>query len=476
MTLRDADPDVHGHGPEAAPPAVSVRGVSKTYRIYERPQDRLWQAIRGSRRPLYTPFNALQDISFDVRRGETVGIIGVNGSGKSTLLQIVCGTTAPTTGHVTTIGRVAALLELGTGFDPGFTGRENVFLNAALFGLTRAEVHDRMDRIEAFADIGPFIDRPVKTYSTGMVVRLAFAVVANVDADVLVVDEALAVGDAFFVQKCMRFMRNFMSRGTLLFVSHDSGAVANLCDRGIWLHDGQMVMDAQATTVAEAYVECLAEQTWGGERGRERADQIRRHAAARVAGASTLVAAPPLHEPAPASIQVPPPVPADGHFDLLQADVEGRSFGEGGARINSVTLLDPAGAPMAAVRGGDLVTVAIRASTHVLLNSPIIGFIVKDRLGQTLFGENTFERFRGRAPRLAPGDEVEARFTFVAPILAAGDYVIGVAIADGTQTEHIQHHWIHEAVVFRSITRSVATGLIGIPMQQVTLTSRPVAP
>jgi lipopolysaccharide transport system ATP-binding protein len=440
------------------PLAVSVRGVSKTYRIYERPQDRLWQALPGGRQR-YTPFNALHDISFDVRRGETVGIVGVNGSGKSTLLQIICGTMSATTGSVNTAGRVAALLELGTGFDPGFTGRENVYLNAALFGLSRAEVDSRFDRIETFADIGPFIDRPVKTYSTGMVVRLAFAVVANIDADVLVVDEALAVGDAFFVQKCMRFMRGFMARGTLLFVSHDTGAVANLCDRAIWLHDGYLVMDDRATTVAETYLECLAEQTWGGERGSERADHIRRLAATRAASQPS----------APPPVQAEPVHAPTGHFEVLQSGVEGRSFGEGGARITAVALLDEQDAPVVAVRGGDVVTVSVRASTRVRLSSPIIGFIVKDRLGQTLFAQNTFESHQGRVPELGPGDHLEARFTFIAPILAPGDYVIGVAIADGTQTEHIQHHWIHEAMVFRSVTRSVATGLMGIPMRRVSL-------
>jgi lipopolysaccharide transport system ATP-binding protein len=458
--------------PRDAADAIQVRGVSKTYDLYRRPQDRLWRALFGRRRVFHTEFTALHDVSFDVRRGETVGIIGVNGSGKSTLLQIVCGTLAPTAGAVRTSGRVAALLELGTGFDPAFTGRENVHLNAAMLGLTRAEVDARFDRIAAFADIGSFIDRPVMTYSSGMVVRLAFAVIANVDADVLVIDEALAVGDVFFVQKCMRFLRAFMARGTVLFVSHDAGAVAALCDRAIWLHDGRLIIDDRAALVADTYLECLAEQAWGGEAGEARAGEIRRTAAARIAeraaardaGDERVDAAPPV-----------PPPQAEGELALHAVDVTGPSFGEGGARIVDVALLDAGGQPVRVVRGGDGLTLSVRAETRDVLDAPIIGFVVKDRLGQALFGENTFERYLGRAPRLEPGQTIEARFSFAAPILAPGDYAISVAVADGTQNQHIQHHWIHDAVVFRSVTRSVATGLMGIPMQDVTLRRLPGA-
>ncbi|HJY34773.1 MAG TPA: ABC transporter ATP-binding protein, partial [Vicinamibacterales bacterium] len=190
--------------------------LSKVYQIYELPQHRLWQSLWRGRRRFYREFHALTHVSFDVRRGEVVGIIGRNGSGKSTLLQLICGTLTPSAGQVVARGRIAALLELGAGFNQEFTGRENVYLNGAIMGLTTAEIDARYARIVEFADIGDFLDQPLKTYSTGMVVRLAFAVIAHVDADVLVIDEALAVGDAFFVQKCMRFLRDFMKRGTIL--------------------------------------------------------------------------------------------------------------------------------------------------------------------------------------------------------------------------------------------------------------------
>lgn len=196
--------------------AICIDGVSKYFEIYEKPAHRLLQMIFRGHRQYYRPFWALHDISFEVKRGECVGIIGRNGAGKSTLLQIITGTLTPSAGKVHIKGRVAALLELGSGFNPEFTGRENVYLNASILGLTNKEIDARYDDIVAFADIGEFIDQPIKSYSSGMVVRLAFAVVAHVDADVLIVDEALSVGDAFFTQKCMRFLRRFMKDNTVL--------------------------------------------------------------------------------------------------------------------------------------------------------------------------------------------------------------------------------------------------------------------
>ncbi len=198
--------------------AIQISKLSKCYEIYDAPRDRLKQFIlpvlqrKTGRSPkrYFREFWALRDVSFDVMKGETIGVIGRNGCGKSTLLQMICGTLSPTEGSIRTQGRIAALLELGSGFNPEFTGRENVYLNAAVLGLTRSEIEARFDAITAFAEIGEFIEQPVKTYSSGMMVRLAFAVIAHVDADILIVDEALAVGDAFFTQKCMRFLRQFM--------------------------------------------------------------------------------------------------------------------------------------------------------------------------------------------------------------------------------------------------------------------------
>ncbi len=227
-------------------------------------------ATRSGGRSYCREFWALRDVEFTVERGETVGIIGRNGSGKSTLLQLICGTLAPTAGEVKVKGRVAALLELGAGFNPEFSGRENVYMCASILGLERAEIDRRFPDIAAFAEIGEFIERPVKTYSSGMYVRLAFAVIAHVDADILVIDEALAVGDAFFTQKCMRFLRDFQKRGSLLFVSHDTSAVINLCRRALWLEEGRMRMAGSAKDVCEAYLATLFETRPGqAEQGKK---------------------------------------------------------------------------------------------------------------------------------------------------------------------------------------------------------------
>jgi len=215
--------------------AIKVVNLGKCYQIYENPRDRLKQMLMQGRRNYFREFWALHDVSFEVRKGETVGLVGKNGAGKSTLLQIVCGTLAPSAGSVEVCGRIGALLELGSGFNPEFTGRENVYLNGALLGLAKEEVDQRFDRIVDFSGVGNFIDQPVKTYSSGMVVRLAFAVQAQSDPDVLIVDEALAVGDAKFQTKCFAHLRALKQRGTsILLVSHATEQIATHCDRAVF--------------------------------------------------------------------------------------------------------------------------------------------------------------------------------------------------------------------------------------------------
>jgi lipopolysaccharide transport system ATP-binding protein len=255
---------------------IRASGVTKGFSSYELPADRLKQGVLSlASRVLPTPsgrkraraqsetygkmFWALNGVSFDVAKGETIGIIGRNGSGKSTLLQIVCQTLNPTSGSVEITGRVGALLELGSGFDLEYTGRENIYLNGQLHGLTRRQIDERLDDIIAFADIGDFIEQPVKTYSSGMFVRLAFAVIAHIDADILVVDEALAVGDTFFNQKCLRYMDQFRETGTILFVSHDTSTVKKLCTRVVWIDKGVVMRAGDPDEVCEAYLEAYYE-------------------------------------------------------------------------------------------------------------------------------------------------------------------------------------------------------------------------
>ncbi len=438
----------------APPPAISVDGVAKCYQIYARPQDRLRQAMLPRLRRLaglspgryFTEFWALRDVGFRVERGETVAIIGKNGSGKSTLLQVICGTLTPTAGDVRVSGRVAALLELGSGFNPEFTGRENVYLNGSVLGLTRKQVDERFEAITAFADIGEFIDQPVKTYSSGMYVRLAFAVIANVDAEVLVVDEALAVGDVFFAQKCMRFLRTFQEGGgTLIFVSHSSAAVVNLCRRAIWLEKGHVVMDGPSKEVSEAY----HARSYGMQVGARAADDDAGHEDAGEEDA----------------------IVDSSTMRVFRFNPSASTFGDGRARIRSVTLVGPDGRPLSRIEGGENVCLRIDADVRADLDSPVVGFFLKDRLGQQLFGTNTYLSGHGPRPPARAGHRLRAEFAFRMPWLPVGTYSFDVALADGTHADHVQNDWVFDGLVIESVTSTVSTGLLGLPYHSVTLAS-----
>lgn len=445
--------------------AIKVDNLSKCYQIYDSPHDRLKQFVipRFQRLTLQTPkhyfheFWALKDISFEIKRGETVGIIGRNGSGKSTLLQMICGTLTPTGGGVETSGRIAALLELGSGFNPEFTGRENVYMNGTVLGLRREEIDSRFDEIVAFADIGDFIEQPVKTYSSGMVVRLAFAVIAHVDADILVVDEALSVGDAFFVQKCMRFLREFMETGTVLFVSHDTGAVLNLCQSAILLQDGAVAAKGAPKEITERYLEKLYESQQGesvvqSNQSKNQSDdeeKLTRDMRLDFINQTTL----------------------RNDIELFPFSPDASSFGKGGARIINVQLLDEDGNALAWVIGGERVKLAVQCTAQETLLSPIVGFQVKDRLGQVIFSDNTYLSYVHYPVNITAGGCFSACFEFDIPIMPVGDYMIAAAIAEGSVDEHIQHFWTHDALGFKVHSSSVCYGLVGIPMKRIDLSA-----
>jgi lipopolysaccharide transport system ATP-binding protein len=436
--------------------AVSARGLGKCYRLYNNPKDKLKEVFCFGKRIFHREFWALRDISVDVRRRETLGIVGRNGSGKSTLLQILCGTLSPTQGEVRISGRVAALLELGAGFNPEFTGRENVFMNGMILGLSREEVAERYEDISTFADIGQFMDQPVKTYSSGMYVRLAFAIAAHVDADILVIDEALAVGDAFFGQKCMRYLRGFKEYGTLIFVSHDTGAVVNLCDRAILLENGTVKAEGTAKEVCEFYLESLYA-------GIHSVDGIHRKTSERDATASARRAA--VQDQRLKYINLSP---YRNDIEVFSFNENASSFGKGDAHITEVLLLDgETEAPLKWIVGGEKVRLVIRCVTGVPIRSPIVGFCLRDRLGQVIFGDNTYLTYRSNPLSFDTGKCFEARFSFHVPILPAGDYSFLVSLAEGSQEEHVQHHWVHDALFVKSHSSSVCTGLVGIPMEDI---------
>lgn len=403
---------------------ISVQGMSKSYRNFHQPINRLIQILRPKKTGLYTDFYALSDVSLDVARGESVAIVGRNGSGKSTLLQLIYGTIKPTEGQITTHGKIAALLELGAGFDPEFTGLENLRMTAALYGITDEKLVEKTPQMLAFADIGDFIHQPIKTYSTGMVVRLAFAVIAHVDAEILIIDEALAVGDAIFTQKCMRFIRDFKQHGTLLFVSHDMAAVQNLCDRAVWLDAGRVQKIGSAKEVAESYLQYALQEAAGDE----------------------VV------------------------LQSISPENESKGWETGAARITKVTLTNLEQPEQSFFEGGEHVSLKIEVQAAHRLQKPIIGFLLRDRLGQDLFGDNTLSAAHSNmALTLSAGDRAAGTFRFRLPLLPNGQYAIACSIADGDLHENTQHHFIHDALIVTVSSSKNRWGLVGIACDEIRL-------
>ena len=427
--------------------AIRVANLSKRYEIYAQPQDRLKQAVFTAfqrftgleEKRYFREFWALHDISFRVGRGETVGIVGKNGAGKSTLLHLIVGTHAPTAGSIEINGRVTALLELGSGFNPQFTGRENVYLNAAILGLSRDEIDRRFDEIAAFADIGEFIDQPVSTYSSGMYLRLAFSVQVCLDPDILVVDEALAVGDAYFVHRCFHRIRAMKEKGkTILFVSHDTGSVVNLCDRAIWIKDGRVALDGDPAYVTAAY----------------RADLFRLEMAAPA--------------PAPAAKAPPGQVPPDQaprgpETRVPNAD---RRLGARGCLIRGIALYDPASlAPVAEARAGEPILVRLTWRNESLEpgTALVAGYMICTPKGEELGGANSLmEDVAIAAPGL--GETTTLRLSLTLPALHAGHYALTIALASRAPSGELRvEDRIENALVFTVLNDREVVGWVRLP-------------
>jgi lipopolysaccharide transport system ATP-binding protein len=384
---------------------VLAQNVSKVYKLYNRPSDRLLELLPFIGPGRHADFWALRNVSFSVEPGEILGLVGPNGSGKSTLLQVVSGILQPTTGRVSVNGRVAALLELGAGFNPEFTGRENVFLNGEIMGLSRKETDRAFPDIEAFAEIGTFIDRPVKEYSSGMYVRLAFATAIHVHPDVLIVDEALAVGDAIFANRCLLKLEQLKTeRVTILFVSHDLGLVKRLCHRAILMVKGEIASEGGPSDVVNRYVGLVHDnQALAGE-----------HSA------------------------------LTGNF----------RHGDKSSAVTAIHLLDSYERNATTVRSGEELTVEVHAHAKCELRDPIVGILVRNRLGMDVFGTNTrIEKAElGTVPK---GEDIAVRFTFVC-FLTRGDYTLTVAMQnrDGSSQD-----WLDDAVQFTVVDDRDATGV-----------------
>jgi lipopolysaccharide transport system ATP-binding protein/teichoic acid transport system ATP-binding protein len=384
-------------------PVIDVCGVGKNYKLYKKPVDRFLEALSLSGQPRHKPFHALADVSFRVMKGQTVGILGRNGAGKSTLLKILTGVLTPSTGTVEVKGRIASLLELGAGFNPEYTGSENIYFQGALMGYSAAEMKTRVPAILEFADIGEFIHQPVRVYSSGMFARLAFSVAINVDPDVLIIDEALSVGDAGFQLKCMLKMQDMQSRGTtILFVSHDTQSIIRFCQAVIIMENGRIVdYNSDVLTAAKNY-EKRARNTG---------------------------------EPLPDSSRN---MPCHATYERELGDISEVRFGSGEARINAVDFIDADGVSTNQFSPSDTVTMECYIQSEVSLSNVVVGYSLRNTKGLDVAGDNTL--LAGQPLELAPGGY---KLSFSFPLhISPGEYFLFIGMAHlGLERVELDQRW-----------------------------------
>lgn len=439
-------------------PVIEATGLGKVYHVYDRPELYLRQVFLGNRKRLYREFWALRNVNFSIHPGETVGFLGRNGAGKSTLLQLVCGTLTPSEGQVVVRGRISALLELGSGFNPELSGHDNVYIYGALLGLSRKDIDERYDRILSFADIGQFVDLPVKTYSSGMMVRLAFAVAINVDPEILVVDEALAVGDARFSARCMTQIRRMQENGvSVLFVGHDTQAVTRLCNRALVLHDGRLVRQGEPGDVASWYL-ALASSDFDLER-MSRLDQSAQLDDQEQPAVGALV----MEEDGGVVLQNAPgesPTEQEGEkSDDVPADFKLFRFGDGSGSITKCVVRNTDGRIIQQAAIGSKIVVEITITFHEERFEHLVGFYIKDRLNVEAVGINTFQE-KVAAPFAKAGDSFVYSFEINVD-LKPGYYSISPSIAYN-QLEVRWMDYIENATVFQIIDPMPGRTVFGV--------------
>lgn len=406
---------------------ISVKGLSKVYKLYNKPSDRVKETLFG--KESHKDFYAVNNISFDVKKGETVGIIGKNGSGKSTLLKMITGVLTPTSGSIELSGKVSALLELGTGFDGELNGIDNIYLNGNMLGIPREEIEASIPDILEFADIGDHIYQPVKTYSSGMFVRLAFAVAINIKPEILIVDEALSVGDFRFQQKCYRKIREFKENGTVLFVSHDTGAITSFCDRVIWLDDGEIYKVGPPEEIIEEYLTYMRYDVKDLQEFRNQVDK----------------------EKAEEVLKEQSEVVEEQEDENIVAST---AFGNGKAFFSKVELLNERGQLVNIVKSGMRLRISMHFDVKQDIEMPILGLTLKDAVGNVLIVTNTvFEKVK--MERLKKGKRYQFVWEFTFPLLRSGRYALDVALADGTYQYHEQVHYINDVLILSVVDENM---------------------
>lgn len=400
--------------------AIKVSHLTKVYKLYDKPIDRLKESLLPLKKRYHKEFYALNNVSFEIKKGETVGIIGKNGAGKSTLLKIITGVLTPSSGHVHVNGRIASLLELGAGFNPEYTGVENIYLQGTLMGYTKEEIESKIQAILDFADIGDFVHQPVKSYSSGMFARLAFAVAINVEPDILIVDEALSVGDMRFQQKCYRKFKELQeSKKTILFVTHDTSAIINYCSNSLWIDNGSKYDEGSPEIVCKRYISYMA------------------------------------YEQKSEPININKGKSKDNFSQWINIS-ELESFGNRKSVIESIILLNKDGNKQYTFEGGETVTLKMKIFSYANLENIIIGFITYDYLGNEIFGVNTIMCNINNI-KFQANKEYIFYFSFEMPKIRNGEFSISPAIAEGTQIDNIQHHWVHNALSFKIFSKDIAS-------------------
>jgi lipopolysaccharide transport system ATP-binding protein len=438
--------------------AINVQGLSKCYQIYSQPRDRLKQFVMPRLQQMmgrpsqsyFREFWALKDISFEVRKGETVGVIGKNGSGKSTLLQIICGTLNPTTGTVQTNGRIGALLELGSGFNPEFTGRENIYMNGAILGLSEAEIDEKYDSIASFADIGEFIERPIKTYSSGMVVRLAFAVQSQVDPDILIVDEALSVGDAKFQAKCFDRLRQLKESGTsILLVTHSSEQIVTHCSQALLLNNGIQLENGEPRRVVNRYMDLLF-----GKETKTEIDANEAHpdtSAPVIEGTNQNTYELSLSE--------------DRFSQRHGYNPHEYRWGDGSVNILDFYLAADDEPYPTAIDTGQQITLVTSIKFHKAIHRPILGITIKTKEGVTVYGANSetldCENFLNLGVQ---GSVIQAKTVF-ACTLAPGDYFISLGVATKNGEDVVPHDRRYDSIHLQIRPNKTFFGLVDLDLK-----------
>ena len=413
--------------------AISVQGVSKIYKLYDKPIDRLKEAVSLTHKSYHRDFFALSDISFDVKKGETVGIIGTNGSGKSTILKIITGVLSPTTGTAEISGNISALLELGAGFNSEYTGLENIYMNGTMMGFSREEMQRRMDDILRFADIGDFVNQPVKTYSSGMFVRLAFALAINVDPEILIVDEALSVGDVFFQAKCYRRMEEMMKNGTtILMVSHDMGSIIKYCDKVVLLNRGHFVAQGEAGKMVDLYKKILANQT----------DEL----------AEALI------EQKKEALGLPV---GEVHTDKsmkerMNLNPEVQEYGDGRASFEDFGTLDARGNVTNLLLKGEMFTIQERIRFHAPIEMPIFTYTLRDKKGTDITGTNTM--FEGADIKPVKDGDVYTVSFRQKMNLQGGEYLLSMSCTGYENGEHVVYHRLYNVLSLTVISNKNTVG------------------